>query len=245
MDATEQREVSLFNRVDFRGIGRLILSQGEKRSVTVTASEVVLPHVRTDVRDGVLIVSFRWWPGMLFRIAEMKTLEVQLIVEELAGLKVSGAGVVQSREKIQVKEMDIHLSGAGEISLELQGRRVQTRLTGAGRHCALGGGGGTGDSSDRRRFNSGGKPGDPQRTGPHQRRGGMSCPCYRDAGCQAQRCGEHSLPWKSEDSKSDDRTGNSGNDGLADRMGDGASYTASMNFDLNSKIYFPWPRRNS
>jgi hypothetical protein len=132
MDATEQREVSLFKKVDFRGIGRLVLSQGEKQSVSVTASEVVLPHVRTDVRDGVLIVSFRWWPGMLFRIAEMKTLEVQLIVEELAGLKVSGAGIVQSREKIQVKEMDIHLSGAAEISLELQGRRIGTRLTGAG-----------------------------------------------------------------------------------------------------------------
>jgi hypothetical protein len=132
MEATEQREVSRFNRVDFRGVGRLILTQGEKQSVTVTAAEVVLPHVRTNVRDGVLIVSLRWWPGMLLRIADMKTLEVQLIVEELAGLKISGAGVVQSREKIQVKEMDIHLSGAGEISLELQGRRIGTRLTGAG-----------------------------------------------------------------------------------------------------------------
>jgi len=81
MEATEQREVSPFNRVDFRGIGRLILSQGEKQSVTITASEVVRPHVRTDVRDGVLIVSLRWWPGMLFRIAELKNLEVQLIVE--------------------------------------------------------------------------------------------------------------------------------------------------------------------
>lgn len=132
MEATEKREVSLFNRIDFRGIGRLILSQGEKQFVTVTATDVVLPHVRTYVRDGVLIVSLRWWPGMLLRIAEMKTLEVQLIVEELAGLKISGAGVVQSREKIQVKEMDIQLSGAGEISLELHGRRIDTRLTGAG-----------------------------------------------------------------------------------------------------------------
>jgi hypothetical protein len=132
MEATEQREVSLFNTVDFRGIGRLILSQGERQSVTVTASAAVLPHVRTDVRDGVLIVSLRWWPGMLFRIVEMKTLEVQLVVEELAGLKVSGAGVVQSRERIQVKEMNVHLSGAGELSLELQGRRIRTRLTGAG-----------------------------------------------------------------------------------------------------------------
>jgi hypothetical protein len=133
MEVSEQREVSRFDRVDFRGIGRLILSQGEKQSVTVTASEDVISHVRTEVREGVLIVSLRWWPGMLFRFLEMKTLQVQLVVEDLAGLKVSGAGIVESREGLQVKELDINLSGAGQIHLELQGRRIATHLTGAGR----------------------------------------------------------------------------------------------------------------
>ncbi|UCF96809.1 MAG: DUF2807 domain-containing protein [Spirochaetaceae bacterium] len=133
MELTEEREVSHFNKVDFRGLGRLVISQGEKQSVKLTASEVVLPHLRTEVKGGVLIVSLRWWPGMFFRIAEMKTLEVQLIVEKLASLKVSGAGFVESREKIQVNDMGIHLSGAGEIRLELQGHRIGTRLTGAGR----------------------------------------------------------------------------------------------------------------
>jgi hypothetical protein len=133
MEVKEQREVSRFDRVDLRGIGRLILSQGEKQSVTVSASEAVISHVRTDVREGVLIVSLRWWPGMLFRFLEMRTLEVELVVEDLAGLKVSGAGIVESRERLPVKELDINLSGAGEIDLELQGRRVVTHLTGAGR----------------------------------------------------------------------------------------------------------------
>jgi hypothetical protein len=133
METTQQREVSRFNRVDFRGIGRLILSQGEKQSVTVTASEAVISHVRTEVREGVLIVSLHWWPGMLFRISDMRTLEVRLVVEDLAGLKVSGAGIVESREGLQVKDMKIHLSGAGEIRLELHGRRIGTHLTGAGR----------------------------------------------------------------------------------------------------------------
>ena len=106
MDVTEQREVSPFNRVDFRGIGRLILSQGEKQSVTVRASDAVISHVRTDVREGVLVLSFRWWPGMIFRFLELKTLEVRLVVEDLAGLKVSGAGIVESREKVQVEKME-------------------------------------------------------------------------------------------------------------------------------------------
>ena len=133
MEVTEQREVSPFNRVELRGIGRLILSQGEKQSVSVTASEAVISHVRTDVRGGVLIVSLRWWPGIFFRISELKSLEMQLVVEDLEGLKVSGAGIVESRERIQVQEMELQLSGAGEIRLEFQGRRIETHLTGAGR----------------------------------------------------------------------------------------------------------------
>ena len=133
MVTTQQREVPRFDRVDFRGFGRLILSQGDEQSVTITTSEAVISHVRTEVLEGVLIVSLRWWPGMLFRMAEMKTLEVRLVVEDLAGLKVSGAGTVESRERLQVKELDINLSGAGEIRLELHGRRIGTHLTGAGR----------------------------------------------------------------------------------------------------------------
>lgn len=133
MEVTQQREVSPFNRVDFRGIGRLILSQGEQQSVTVSASDAVISHVRTDVREGVLVLSFRWWPGMIFRFLELKTLEVRLVVEDLAGLKVSGAGIVESRERVQVEEMELQLSGAGEVHLQLHGQRIDTHLTGAGR----------------------------------------------------------------------------------------------------------------
>jgi len=133
MEVTQQREVSPFDRVDFRGIGRLLVSQGEKQSVDVTASEAVISHVRTDVREGVLIVSLRWWPGILFRVSELKTLEVRLVVPELSGLKVSGAGIVESRDRIQVEEMEIQLSGAGEINFEFYGQRIDTHLTGAGR----------------------------------------------------------------------------------------------------------------
>lgn len=132
MEITEQREVAPFDRVDFRGIGRVIVSQGSRQSVSVTASDKVISRFRTEVREGVLIVSLRWWWGMLWRIAELKTLEVRLVVEELAGLKVSGAGTVESRERLQVSELDLRLTGAGEIRLELQGVRIETHLTGAG-----------------------------------------------------------------------------------------------------------------
>jgi hypothetical protein len=133
MGATDQREVAPFNGVDFRGIGRLVLSQGEQQAVILTASEAVLPHVRTDVRAGVLIVSLRWWPGMIFRISELKGLHVQVVTPHLCTLKVSGAGFVESREKILVEDMNMTLSGAGEIRLQLQGHRLVTRLSGAGR----------------------------------------------------------------------------------------------------------------
>jgi hypothetical protein len=39
---------------------------------------------------------------------------------------------VESNGRLTVVELDLRLSGAGRISLELQGRRVQVRLSGAG-----------------------------------------------------------------------------------------------------------------
>jgi hypothetical protein len=132
MEVTEQREVSPFTRVDFRGIGRVIVSQGEKQSVSLTASDAVISRVRTEVRGDVLIVTLRWWLGLIWRIGDLKNLEVRLTVKELRGLKVSGAGSVESRERIQAQELEIRLTGAGEIHLEVHGRKVITHLTGAG-----------------------------------------------------------------------------------------------------------------
>ena len=133
METTEKREVGLFYSVDFRGVGNLVLSVGETQSVEVTTAEDLQPRVRTEVRDRVLVISLRWWLGSVFRILELQNLEVRVTLKELRGVRLSGAGTVRGTGVLPVKEVDLRLSGAGRLELELQGGEVVTRLSGAGR----------------------------------------------------------------------------------------------------------------
>jgi hypothetical protein len=132
MESTEKRKLPPFHSVDFRGIGHVILEAGEEPSAEVTAEQSLLPRIRTEVQDGVLIVSIRWWFGLLFRVWDLQSLEVRLAVKDLRRLSLSGAGTVESCGRLTVEELELRLSGAGRMSLELQGRRALVRLSGAG-----------------------------------------------------------------------------------------------------------------
>ena len=132
MQTTEKRNVGPFHGVDFRGVGRVILAPAEEASVEVSAEQSVIERIVTEVRDGVLVVSIRWWFGLLFQAWHLRNLEVHLKVKDLRSFRLSGAGTVESNGRLGVEELDLRLSGAGRMALELQGRRVRVRLSGAG-----------------------------------------------------------------------------------------------------------------
>jgi hypothetical protein len=113
-------------------VGQVILASGEEPSVEVTAEQSVIDRICTEVRDGVLVISIRWWFGLLFRAWHLRNLEVRLRVKDLRSFRLSGAGTVESNGRLGVEELDLRLSGAGKMALELQGRRVRVRLSGAG-----------------------------------------------------------------------------------------------------------------
>ena len=129
---TEVRELSQFHSVDLRSLGRVILASGPEQKVEVEAEEDLQPRVRTEVQGGVLVVGLRWWLGALLRVSELGEVVVRVTVPELREVRLSGAGQVRSEEALQVGDLDLRLSGAGRVALELAARRVDTRLSGAG-----------------------------------------------------------------------------------------------------------------
>lgn len=133
MESTEAREVGEFHSIEFRGIGTVLLAAGAKPAVEVTTAEDLQPRVRTEVRDGVLVISLRWWLGSVFRILELQSLEVRVTLKELRGVRLSGAGAMRSASALPAKELKLHLSGAGRLSLEVQAAEVEAHLSGAGR----------------------------------------------------------------------------------------------------------------
>jgi hypothetical protein len=129
---TEVRELSGFHSIDLRSLGRVVLASGPEPKVEVVAEEDLLPRVRTEVEGEVLVVGLRWWLGALLRVPELGEAEVRVTSPQLRGVRLSGAGQVRSEGPLQVEDLDLRLSGAGRVKLQVAARRVEVRLSGAG-----------------------------------------------------------------------------------------------------------------
>jgi len=129
---TEVRELSKFHSVDLRSLGRVVLVSGPEQKVEVEAEEDLQSRVRTEVQGGVLMIGLRWWLGALLRVPELADVVVRVTVPELREIRLSGAGQVRSEGPLRVGDLDLRLSGAGRLLLELKAERVLARLSGAG-----------------------------------------------------------------------------------------------------------------
>ena len=137
MSVTQERSLPEFERIDLRGVGKVVVRQAEVASVVVQAPENVIDRLRTEVRERELIIGLRWWP-LLFAWASVRDIEIHVAVPRLRGLVVSGAGKIVTPEPIEAEDLDLKLSGAGSLEIKVSARKIVARLSGAGSITAAG-----------------------------------------------------------------------------------------------------------
>lgn len=128
--ATEQRDVSGFDRVSFEGFGTLIITQGSEESLTIEAEDNILPRIETKVRGGTLEIGFdtdRWQDI----VRPTKSITYALTVITLDGITLSGAGSIEA-SGIDADRFDVELSGAGSIELSGFAATQEINVSGAG-----------------------------------------------------------------------------------------------------------------
>ena len=143
---TETRQVSGFERIRFRGSGRLIVDQTGVESLTIEAEDNIVPLLRSDVENGVLILGLR--PGT--RIVAYKPIIFRLTVRQLTGIDASGSGSTEvngldtprfvfdgggsgnARLAGKSGSQEVSLSGSGEYDAEMVTSRTATvRVSGS------------------------------------------------------------------------------------------------------------------
>lgn len=158
---TETRAVSGFAAVDLAGIGKLLIEQTGRESLTVEAEDNLLPYLTTEVRGSRLVIGTKpnanLWPT--------KPVVFRLSVKELGALTLSGSGDVEAGD-LSSKQLAAELSGSGNLSLgKVTAMRFSLRSSGSGdfksrgiksddvRLDASGSGGRTIDSLDAKGLN--------------------------------------------------------------------------------------------
>jgi hypothetical protein len=123
----ETRTVSGFSTVVLNGVGKVVITQGEKEGVTVRAEDNLLPLLKTEVVDGSLKLGL----ASQTTLKPTKPIEFDIEVKSLKAIQVAGAGDIEA-SKLSGKELRISLAGAGNVKLVGDVNSLNIESEGAG-----------------------------------------------------------------------------------------------------------------
>lgn len=125
VEAKENRKVNDFTKINVSGGYKITLKQDSSLGLSITADDNVLKYLRTTVEGDELKIDTKK------NICAKNPIAITIGIHNLEAIKGSGAIEVLSDGKLKVKDMDIHLSGASKINLDMDADNVTTRGSGA------------------------------------------------------------------------------------------------------------------
>ncbi|MGB0838889.1 MAG: head GIN domain-containing protein [Chitinophagales bacterium] len=123
----KERNISSFNAIDISGAFDVFLSQGKTEKLSIEADENLHQYITTKVSNGVLIIGME--KG--YSIKKAAELNIFVMLDDLVRLEASGASDVSSKNAIQTGDLQLDLSGASDLDLELNAKKVQLDGSGA------------------------------------------------------------------------------------------------------------------
>lgn len=130
---TEKRTVGPFSGIKFTGIGHLYLTQGTTASVEVKAPAAMLQKVKTEVKDDVLVIGFKFavfrWLRSLGGISKIEFHVSSPVFDTVIS---NGAGKIVGTGTVKAKDLEIKSTGAGNTEISVEASTLAARVTGAG-----------------------------------------------------------------------------------------------------------------
>lgn len=143
---TETREVGEFTEVALASWGNAQIQQGETNALIIEADEEIMPHLRTEIVGGRLILGMR--PNGLFGFFDWlfnlmwfadKNVSYRITMKKIEGLKISGSGNITAPQ-IRTGDLALKVSGSGRIRIDsIQAESTRVKISGSG-DVRLGGG---------------------------------------------------------------------------------------------------------
>ena len=126
----ETREVDEFSKVSLRTAGTVHVTQGNRYSVVIEASDKLLERLETVVKDGKLIIrqEGKWWNW-----TANDDLDVYITMRDIEGLGVSSSGRIIGQNRFKTGDLYLSLSGSGRIEVETESQDLKTSISGSGK----------------------------------------------------------------------------------------------------------------
>lgn len=126
---TQQKNVSSFNSIEIHGPMNVLVKQDSNNSVQIEADENLIPYIDVYTNGSTLIVQTK--DG--YNLDPSKPIVVHASAPEFKNIAVSGSGDVQSANVLTSNnELNLHVSGSGNITMQVNVAKVSSHVSGSG-----------------------------------------------------------------------------------------------------------------
>ncbi|MFZ4476112.1 MAG: head GIN domain-containing protein [Saprospiraceae bacterium] len=124
---SENRTLGAFHAVEANFSGDVEVSMADQNAVTIETHENLLPHLKTEVKDGVLHIYFDT------NVSYIKDLKVRISTTTLDALTLGGSGSIRTMTALKLEQLKLKISGSGDIdAAQLEITNLGTEITGSG-----------------------------------------------------------------------------------------------------------------
>ncbi len=123
----EERDVKNFSEIAMSISGTVYIKQGSSFKVILEGDQNDLDKIETVVEGDKLNIKTKSWTNNIGKITAYVT------CPKIEGLYVAGSGAMIAENDIATGELDIAVSGSGELKLKgVQGEEIEIRVSGSG-----------------------------------------------------------------------------------------------------------------
>ncbi len=123
---TETVSVPDFTGIDLEISGDVYLTQGDELLVEVKGQENIIDLLDLDVTDGVWRIRFTEC------VRKVSDFDIYITLPKLTSAHLSGSGNIEGETPFDVDDLDLKVSGSGNISLDVTGNNITSKISGSG-----------------------------------------------------------------------------------------------------------------
>lgn len=125
---TQTRNTKDYDAIKVSGFFDVILVKGEEGKIIVKAEDNLQKYVITEVDGDELVIKLK--KGI--NLSTKKGIYITVPFEDIEQISLSGSGDVSTKNTISGRELDIKLSGSGDVNLDVDAKEVNSQITGSG-----------------------------------------------------------------------------------------------------------------
>lgn len=126
---TQNKQVGDFTGVELDASFDVFLSEGNTTSIRIEGEENIIPHIELRVENGVLNIDTE----DNISLNPHKPVKIYITAPNYNNIEVSSSGTITGQTKItHDAKLDIHVSGSGELTLDVDAPEIEAGVSGSG-----------------------------------------------------------------------------------------------------------------